>query len=103
MHLYTHKVLIFLDSSSLTELHYTTNYFGIQQQFTKVGRATVQSYRQKSIIIKPCNTLLIPITFATWDMLTNTTIEYIIMISKLKKPNQLLSTFNLADYPEIFL
>ena len=103
MHLHTHKVLIFLDSSSITGLHYTTDYFGIQRQFTKVGRATVQSHRLKSIIIKPCNTLLIPITFATWNMFTTTTIEYIIMISKLKKPNQPLSTFNLADYPEIFL
>lgn len=103
MHLHTHEVLIFLDSSSITGLHYTPDYLGIQQQFTKVGRATVQSYMRKSIIIKPCNTLLIPITFATWNMYTTTVIEYIIMISKLKKPNQSLSTFNLADYPEIFL
>ena len=103
MHLHTHKVLIFLDSSSITGLHYTSDYSGIQRQFTKVGRATVQSYKQKSIIIKPCNTLLIPVTFATWNMFTTTTIEYIIMISKLKKSNQSLSTFNLADYPEIFL
>ena len=103
MHLHTHEVLIFLDSYSLTGLHYTSDYYGIQRQFIKHGRATVQNYKLKSVIIKPCNTLLIPITFATWNMFTTTVIEYIIMISKLKKPNQSLSTFNLADYPEIFL
>lgn len=103
MHLHTYKALIFLDSSSIIGLHYATDYSGIQQQFDKVGRATVQNYKQKSIIIKPCNTLLIPITFATWNMFIITINEYIIMISKLKKPNQSLSTFNLADYPEIFL
>ena len=68
MHLHTYKALIFLDSSSIIGLHYATDYSGIQQQFDKVGRATVQNYKQKSIIIKPCNTLLIPITFATWNM-----------------------------------
>ncbi len=103
MHLHTRKVLIFLDSSSITGLYYTADYSGIQRQFIKIGRAAVQSYRQKSIIIKPCNTLLITIEFDTWKNFTNTAIEYIIMISKLKKPNQPLSTFNLADYPEIFL
>ena len=103
MHLHTHKVLIFLDSSSITGLHYTTDYSGIQRQFIKHGRATVQNYKLKSVIIKPCNTLLISVTFTTWNMFTTTAIEYIIMISKLKKPNQPLSTFNLADYPEIFL
>ena len=101
--MYAHRILVFSDPFYLTGLNFTSDYSGILKQFHKIGRATVYSGKQRSIIIKPCNTLLITIEFDSWKNFTNTAIEYIIMISKLKKSNQSLSTFNLADYPEIFL
>ena len=101
--MYAHRILVFSDPFCLTGLNFTSDYSGILKQFHKIGRAAVYSGKQRSIIIKPCNTLLITIEFDSWKNFTNTAIEYIIMISKLKKPNQPLSTFNLADYPEIFL